>query len=92
MAPPCVIPCNTTDAEATAETELREWASGQKVTMKTIDLFAKEGFNSMGALALLDPRRFGPNEDCTRPTKAVAFGDTAVATITQDDGAIQHGR
>ena len=45
---------NMTDAEATAEAELREWASGQKVTMKTIYLLAKEGFNSMEALALLD--------------------------------------
>ena len=50
-APPRV---NMTDAEATAEAELREWASGQKVTMKTVDLLAKEGFNSMEALALLD--------------------------------------
>ena len=47
-----------TDTEATAEAELREWASGQKLTMKTVDLFVKERF-----ITLTGWRQFVQNED-----------------------------
>jgi len=43
-----------TDAETTAEAELREWATGQKLSAKTVDLLVKEGFTSLAALALVD--------------------------------------
>ena len=70
-----------TDTEATAEAELREWASGQKLTMKTVDLFVKERF-----ITLTGWRQFVQNEDlmwpqqklllsaiqhCSNPTKLI---------------------
>ena len=43
-----------TDTEVAAETELREWATAQKITAKTVDLLVKDGFSSMDAVELLD--------------------------------------
>ena len=42
------------DTEVVAEGELREWATTHKITAKTVDLFAKDGFRSMDAVELLD--------------------------------------
>ena len=74
-----------TDAETTAEAELREWATGQKLSAKTVDLLVKEGFTSLAALALVD------GDDLThqkmRPTKTAAFIDMAVTT-----DSTRHGR
>ena len=42
------------EADVEGEKALREWATAQKVTSKTVDLLIKDGFNSMEAVDLLD--------------------------------------
>ena len=42
------------DGEAASEAELRQWATTNKLTSKTVDLLIKDGFNSVEAVALLD--------------------------------------